>query len=48
MNYDNFNERHGYAKKQLEVIDNYAQDFKEIVMGLRSNKENDDVKKMLE
>ena len=30
-NYDNFDERHAYAKKQLQVIETYAQDFKEIV-----------------
>ena len=41
-NYNDFDERHGYAKKQLAVIDNYAQDFKEIVSGLMADKGDKD------
>ena len=37
-NYNDFDERHAYAKKQLAVIDNYAQDFKEIMIGLMADK----------
>lgn len=44
-NYDNFDERHAYAKKQLAVIDNYAQDFKEITNGLMQDKEVKDMLK---
>lgn len=46
-NYDDFVERHGFAKKQLDVIDHYAQDFKEIVNGLNNNKENAEVRRLL-
>ena len=38
-NYDDFIKSHAYAKKQLAVINNYAQDFKEIVAGLYADKD---------
>ena len=38
-NYNDFEERHDFAKVQLSKIENYAQDFKEIVKGLRADKE---------
>ena len=41
-NYNDFEERHVYAKKQLAVINNYALDFKEIVSGLMSDKGDKD------
>jgi len=47
-NYNDFDERHAYAKKQLAVIENYAQDFKEIVNGLKNDRENADVRQMLQ
>lgn len=47
-NYDHFDERHAFAKKQLAVIENYAQDFKEIVNGLKNDRENADVRQMLQ
>jgi len=39
-----FDERHAYAKRQLEVIEFYAQDFKAIYNGL---KDQPDIKTML-
>ena len=39
-----FDERHAYAKRQLEMIENYAQDFKAIFNGL---KDQPDIKAML-
>lgn len=41
-NYNDFDERHVYAKKQLAMINNYALDFKEIVSGLLSDKGDKD------
>ena len=38
-NYNDFNESAGYAKQQLLVINNYAQDFKAICEGLKKDKE---------
>ena len=40
-NYNDFDERHAYAKKQLTVIEAYAVDFKEIRDGLMNDNEKD-------
>lgn len=37
--FNDFIERHAYAKKQMAVIDNYALDFKEIAQGLYADKQ---------